>query len=95
MRSDLVAAPAQQMEACLVDIIMDVFIGDSDVFLGEQTFVTSNETKYLGVVSEQAVNDVVATWTLPTVEANTDFNLFVVGLGPLRPEGNNLVTLLR
>lgn len=51
MRSDLVAAPAQQMEACLVDIIMDVFIGDSDVFLGEKPLITSNEAKHLGVVS--------------------------------------------
>lgn len=51
MRSYLVAAPAQQMEACLVDIIMDVFIGDFDVFLGEETFVTADEAKYLGVVS--------------------------------------------
>lgn len=39
------------MEACLVDIVMDVFMGDSDVFLGEETFVATDEAKNLGVVS--------------------------------------------
>lgn len=51
MRAYLITAPAQQMEACLIDIIMDVFIGDSNVFLGEETFVTADKAKYLGVIS--------------------------------------------
>ena len=34
----------------MVDIVMDVLMGDFDVFLGEETFITADETKYLGVV---------------------------------------------
>lgn len=52
MRSYLIAAPAQKMEACLVDVVVDVLMGDSDVLLSEETLVATDEAKHLGVLCE-------------------------------------------
>ena len=77
MGPDLVAAPAQKVEASLVDVVVDILVGDPDILLSEETLIAADEAKHFGVLSQQAVNDVVAAWTLPTVEANPDSYLLV------------------
>lgn len=94
MGSYLIAAPAQKMESCLINIVMYVFIGDFDVFLGEESLIASDEAKHFSVISKQAVNDVMSSWTLPAVKTNTDSNLFNAGLRLFRAEGNDLMTFL-
>lgn len=42
------------MEARLIDIILEVFGGNSDPLLIEDTFVTANETEHFSMISHQS-----------------------------------------
>ena len=77
MGPDLVAAPAQKVEASLVDVVVDVLVGDPDILLGEEALIAADEAEHFRVLSKQAVDDVVAAWTLPAVETNPDSYLLV------------------
>lgn len=61
------------MESCLVDVVGDALLVYYDVFLIEDSFVASDKSIYFSVLSKQAVDDVVSSWTLPSIE--TDSNL--------------------
>lgn len=92
--SNLIATPAQQVEACLVDIVGDILRGDNDIFLIEDALVASNESVDLCVLTQQTVDDVVSSWALPAIEANTNLNLLVLTALTISSKGDNLMAFL-
>lgn len=63
------------MEARLIDVILQIFRGDSDPFLIEDAFIAANKAEHFSVFPHESQNDVVPSWTLPPVERYPDSDL--------------------
>jgi len=79
------------METWLIYVMFDILMGNSYPFLLENTFVTSDESEYFSILSQKAQNDVMSTWTLSTIETDTNPNFFCLFT---LLECDNLMTLL-
>ena len=76
--SQLIYASADVIVSTEVDIVLEVFACHDLVFVGYQTVDASNEANKLDVVSlrsisEETINDVVASWCLATHVDKADF----------------------
>ena len=76
--SQLIYASADVIVSTKVDIVLEVFACHDLVFVGYQTVDTSDEANELDVVSlrsisEETIDDVVASWCLATHVNKADF----------------------
>ncbi len=65
----------------------------SDIFLIENAFISSNKSIDFRVLSKQSIDNIMASWTLPAVEANSNLYLFLLRVVILA-KGNDLMPFL-
>lgn len=89
---NLITTSTQQMKASLVDIVSHEMFGDGNIFLIEDTLVSTYKTKNLSVWTHQPIDYVMATWGLSSVETDTDANLAWLGVGGLAESDDLMAT---
>ena len=60
------------MKSTHVYVIFNIFVSNFNVFSCENALISSDEPVNFNILSEQSVNNVVASRTLPSVEAHSD-----------------------
>ena len=82
------------MESSLIDVVFYQFWSYFYIFFIEDTMIPSQKTIYFSIFSQQSINDVMATRTLPSVEADSNLDFFCFSCLSL-PECHYLMAFLR
>ena len=86
-----ITCSSEKMKTWLIYIIFHILVSNFDPLLSENTFIASNKSNYFSIFSKKTKDNVMTSWTLPSIETNSNLIFFMFFLRTLL-ECNDLMT---